>query len=109
MIDANSRTSASSIDPANGTLIATDKSGTEYVLLRGVEKFEIKFEPMKTPAVPPHRRPLRPPAAGHRPAHRPAPGNRVDVDETRRRPARDADVVGGAATQRLVDPKHEGT
>ena len=48
MIDPNERHVGFEYDPTNGTLIATDKSGTEYVLLRGVEKFEIKFEPMKT-------------------------------------------------------------
>ena len=48
MIDANERHVGFEFDPANGTLIATDKSGMEYVLLRGVEKFEIKFEPLKT-------------------------------------------------------------
>jgi hypothetical protein len=48
MIDVNNRHVGFEYDPTNQTLIATDKSGTEYVLLRGVEKFEIKFEPMKT-------------------------------------------------------------
>ena len=48
MVDVNERHVGFEFDPANGTLIATDKSGMEYVLLRGVEKFEIKYEPMKT-------------------------------------------------------------
>ena len=48
MIDINNRHVGFEFDPANGTLIATDKSGMEYVLLRGVENFEVKFEPMKT-------------------------------------------------------------
>ena len=48
MIDAYDRHVGFEYDATNGTLIATDKSGTEYVLLRGVEHFEIKFEPMRT-------------------------------------------------------------
>lgn len=48
MIDPNDRRVGFVFDSANGTLIATDKSGAQYVLLRGVETFEITFEPMKT-------------------------------------------------------------
>ena len=48
MIDAYERPVRFDFDQANGTLIATDPSGTEYVLLRGVEAFEVKLEPMRT-------------------------------------------------------------
>src|SRR5678815_366852 len=69
-------------DPANCTLIATDKRGMEYVLLRGVEKFEIKYEPMKTQQSlrvgGPYDRLLR---ATIRLTVKTA-GNSVDVDET---------------------------
>jgi len=82
MIDANARHVGFEYDPANGTLIATDKSGMEYVLLRGVEKFEIKYEPMKTQQSlrvgGPYDRLLR---ATIRLTVRTA-GNAVDVDET---------------------------
>jgi len=82
MIDANARHVGFEYDPANGTLIATDKSGMEYVLLRGVEKFEIKYEPMKTQQSlrvgGPYDRLLR---ATIRLTIRTA-GNSVDVDET---------------------------
>ena len=82
MIDVNNRHVGFEYDPANGTLIATDKSGTEYVLLRGVEKFEVKFEPMKTQQSlrtgGPYDRLLR---ATVRLTVRTA-GNSVDIDET---------------------------
>ena len=48
MTDAHEKPVRFDFDPANGTLIATDPSGTEYVLLRGVEAFEVKLEPMRT-------------------------------------------------------------
>jgi hypothetical protein len=82
MIDSSERHVGFEFDPVNATLIATDKSGTEYVLLRGVEKFEIKFEPMKTQQSlrtgGPYDRLLR---ATVRLTIRTS-GNSVDVDET---------------------------
>lgn len=48
MFDAYNNPVGFEFDQANGTLIATDRSGTEYVLLRGVEAFEVKLEPMRT-------------------------------------------------------------
>ena len=82
MIDVYNRHVGFEYDPANGTLIATDKSGTEYVLLRGVENFEVKFEPMKTQQSlrtgGPYDRLLR---ATVRLTVR-TTGNSVDVDET---------------------------
>ena len=35
-------------DPAQGRVLAIDSLGGEYQLLRGVEKFEIKFEPLRS-------------------------------------------------------------
>lgn len=82
MIDPNERRVGFAFDAANGTLIATDKSGAEYVLLRGVEAFEVKFEPMKTQTSlrtgGPYDRLLR---ATVRLTVRTS-GNSVDVDET---------------------------
>ena len=82
MIDSSERHVGFEFDPANGTLIATDKSGADYVLLRGVEKFEVKFEPMKTQQSlrtgGPYDRLLR---ATVRLTVRTA-GNSVDVDES---------------------------
>lgn len=48
MLDSVDRQISFEFDSANGVLNAKDKLGNEYVLLRGVEKFEIKFEPMKS-------------------------------------------------------------
>ena len=48
MMDAKLRESSFEFDPANGILSAKDRKGNEYVLLRGVERFEVKFEPMKS-------------------------------------------------------------
>jgi hypothetical protein len=48
MMDAKLRESSFEFDSVNGTLTAKDRQGHEYVLLRGVEKFEVKFEPMKS-------------------------------------------------------------
>jgi hypothetical protein len=48
MLDSRDRQISFEFDPANGVLNAKDKLGNEYVLLRGVEKFEIKFEPMRS-------------------------------------------------------------
>ena len=48
MLDSRDREISFDYDPANGVLNARDKLGNEYVLLRGVEKFEVKFEPMKS-------------------------------------------------------------
>ena len=48
MLDSRDRELSFDFDAVNGVLNAKDKSGNEYVLLRGVEKFEIKFEPMKS-------------------------------------------------------------
>jgi hypothetical protein len=48
MIDASESPIAFKFNPTNGLLTATDGSGAEYVVLRGVEKFEIKFEPMRS-------------------------------------------------------------
>jgi hypothetical protein len=82
MIDVNNRQVGFEYDTANGTLIATDQSGTEYVLLRGVENFEVKFEPMKTQQSlrtgGPYDRLLR---ATVRLTVRTA-GNSIDIDET---------------------------
>ena len=48
MLDANDKPLSFRYDPAKGQVIATDNAGSEYVLLRGVEKFEIKFEPLRS-------------------------------------------------------------
>ena len=48
MTDANDAPMAFRYDSANGILFATDQTGVEHVLLRGVEKFEIKFEPLRS-------------------------------------------------------------
>lgn len=48
MYDMANRKIAFEFVKANGTLVATDRSGTEYVLVRGVENFEVTLEPMKT-------------------------------------------------------------
>lgn len=48
MLDSRDRQISFEFDPANGVLNAKDKLGNEYVLLRGVERFEIKFEPMRS-------------------------------------------------------------
>jgi hypothetical protein len=48
MIDPNDTQVGFEYDSVNGVLNATDRSGAEYVLLRGVERFEIKFEPMRS-------------------------------------------------------------
>jgi hypothetical protein len=48
MIDPNENEVGFAYDAANGILNARDKSGNDYVLLRGVERFEIKFEPMRS-------------------------------------------------------------
>jgi hypothetical protein len=47
-VDSKERQLTFDFDPANGLLVCHDRMGNEYVLLRGVEKFEIKFEPMKS-------------------------------------------------------------
>ena len=46
MLDPDDRPLSFKFDPAQSRLVAVDSVGTEYVLLRGVEKFEVKFEPM---------------------------------------------------------------
>jgi hypothetical protein len=48
MIDVNEVEIMFRFDPVNGMLMAVDKNGNEYVLVRGVETFEVKFEPMRT-------------------------------------------------------------
>ena len=48
MLDSKERELHFEFDPANGVLNARDKAGNEYVLLRGVEQFEITFEPMRS-------------------------------------------------------------
>jgi hypothetical protein len=48
MSDANGLPMGFKFDAAQGRLLATDASGTEYTLLRGVEKFEITFEPLQS-------------------------------------------------------------
>jgi len=44
--DANDKPVVFKFDPGQGRLLAVDPLGTEYTLLRGVEKFQIKFEPL---------------------------------------------------------------
>ena len=46
MLDANDKPVVFKFDPGQGRLLAVDPLGTEYTLLRGVEKFQIKFEPL---------------------------------------------------------------
>ena len=48
MTDANDRPLAFRFDTLDKRLIAIDALGTEYTLLRGVERFEIKFEPLRS-------------------------------------------------------------
>lgn len=48
MTDANGEPVGFRFDPVNRMLLGTDRTGSEYVILRGVEKFEVKFEPMQT-------------------------------------------------------------
>ena len=48
MVDVNDVEIKFQHDPVNGVLLAVDKDGNEYVLVRGVETFEIKMEPMRT-------------------------------------------------------------
>jgi hypothetical protein len=48
MLDANERPVSFKLDPAQAKLLAIDSNGTEYTLVRGVEKFEIKFEPLRS-------------------------------------------------------------
>ena len=48
MVDASESPITFRFNPTNGLLTATDGTGAEYVVLRGVEKFEIKFEPMRS-------------------------------------------------------------
>jgi Tfp pilus assembly protein PilW len=48
MNDANGKPTSFRFDAAQGRLLVADSLGTEYTLLRGVEKFEIKFEPLKS-------------------------------------------------------------
>jgi Tfp pilus assembly protein PilW len=48
MLDANERPLSFKLDPAQAKLLAIDANGTEYTLVRGVEKFEIKFEPLRS-------------------------------------------------------------
>ena len=81
MYDINNRKMAFEFVAANGTLVATDQSGTEYVLVRGVEHFEVTLEPMKTKQALKtgvydrlYRASIRLTVRTH--------GNSVDVDET---------------------------
>jgi hypothetical protein len=46
MLDANDRPLSFKFDPVQSRLLAVDDVGIEHVLLRGVEKFEVKFEPL---------------------------------------------------------------
>lgn len=48
MTDANDKPVSFKFDPAQNRLLAIDALGTEYILLRGVEKFEIKLEPLRS-------------------------------------------------------------
>ncbi len=48
MIDANERPITFRFDPAGGRVLAVDGAGNEYVMLRGVRRFEIKFEPLRS-------------------------------------------------------------
>ena len=48
MLDSKERQTTFEFDATTGLLTARDKNGNEYVLLRGVEKFEISFEPMRS-------------------------------------------------------------
>ena len=50
MLDANDAQVAYRFDAPTGQLRATDGLGREYVLLRGVKKFEVKLEPMRSAA-----------------------------------------------------------
>jgi hypothetical protein len=46
MSDANGKPMGFKFDAAQSRLLAIDATGTEYTLLRGVDSFEIKFEPL---------------------------------------------------------------
>ena len=48
MLDANDAQVTYRYDAPSGQLRATDAFGREYVLLRGVKKFELKLEPMRS-------------------------------------------------------------
>jgi hypothetical protein len=48
MLDANDAQVSYKFDAPTSELRATDGSGREYVLLRGVKKFELKLEPMRS-------------------------------------------------------------
>jgi Tfp pilus assembly protein PilW len=48
MNDANGKPMGFKYDPAEKRLLAIDAAGAQYTLLRGVEKFEIKFEPLQS-------------------------------------------------------------
>lgn len=48
MTDANERPLAFRYDALDKRLLAVDALGSEYTLLRGVERFEIKFEPLRS-------------------------------------------------------------
>jgi hypothetical protein len=48
MFDADNRGINFKFDAARGQVLALDHAGNEYVMLRGVRKFEIKFEPLRS-------------------------------------------------------------
>jgi hypothetical protein len=48
MFDADDRPINFKFDAARGQVTAVDGEGNEYVMLRGVRKFEIKFEPLRS-------------------------------------------------------------
>lgn len=48
MLDSNDKPLAFKYDPAQKKLLAIDSLGSQYTLLHGVEKFEIKFEPLRS-------------------------------------------------------------
>lgn len=48
MFDADDRPINFKFDAPRGQVLAVDGAGNEYVMLRGVRKFEIKFEPLRS-------------------------------------------------------------
>jgi hypothetical protein len=48
MSDANGLPMGFKFEPAESRLVAVDATGGQYTLLRGVEKFQIKFEPLQS-------------------------------------------------------------
>jgi hypothetical protein len=48
MLDANDRPVTYSFDPVTSQVVVTDSTGGKYVLLRGVKRFQVKMEPMRS-------------------------------------------------------------